>query len=213
MSNEPEATKIVPGVELPKDRPVNFTPSEIVYTRYTYNRTRPEGERVVPNPGSHVMHGADIDAFIAARVKGRPLPPADAVYRQAGDDPAQERPINIFVSEQCWLVIELDPWETWQFTPGAPGITTPTDHKDDNWGLMHVMSDGTIADGKGPTGDGCRLIYFGVNARRTNEHQRFICNIDLSGVGLTDLLVDPDIPNDGGRFPFPLDDDPSLEDA
>ena len=212
MSHEAEATTTGPGVKLPKDKPGNFSPSEIVYTRYSYDRTKPDGERVIPDPGSHVVRNMSIEDFINSRVKGGPLPPADCTYKQPGDDSAPQRPINIFVSEQCWLVIELDPSEKWQFSPGEPGITTRKDHQDDNWGLTHVMPGGQLVGSEGPTGDGCLLIYFGVNARCKNEHQRFLCNIDMSQLGFRDDPVDPDIPNDGGKFPFPLFGKPCPED-
>jgi len=211
MNSETETTATVPGVKLPKDRPDGFEPVEIVYTRYTVDRTKPEGKRIVPQPGSHVVRGMTIEDFIDARVNGR-LPPADDTYQQAGNDSGEKRPINIFVSEQCWLVIELDEKEKWQFKPGAPGITTRDDHQDDNWGLMHVMPRGKLADGDGPTGDGCRMIYFGVNARCGNERQRFICNVDVSQLGLREDPIDPDIPNDGGKFPYPLWGKPCPED-
>lgn len=212
MSKEAETGATAPGFRLQKERPSKFEPVEIVYTRYTIDRTKPEGEQVVPELGSQVVRGMTIEEFIDWRVHGR-LPPADDVYHQASDDSAEARPINIYVSDQCWVVIELDDKEKWQFRPGAPGITTRDDHKDDNWGLMHLMPLGKFADGEGSTGDGCRLIWFGVNARCKNEHQRFICNVDRLPAGLRDDPIEPDIPNDGGKFPFPLYGKPCPEDA
>lgn len=198
------------GFRLPRERPSAFNPVEIVYTRYAIDRTRPPGRQVVSRPGGCVIRGMSVDDFIASRVKKDPLPTCATTYGQLAE--AASRPIDIYVSDECWLVIELDEQEKWQFTPGQPAITTRDDHKDDNWGLTHVMPKGPSAGGDGPSGPGCRIIYFGVHARCGHERQRFICNVDFSQIGFLDEQIDPDIPNDGGKFPFPLIGKPCPED-
>lgn len=208
-----ETATSVPGVRLPKDMPSNWSAREIVYARYTIDLTRPEGDRVVAQPCSYVVRDVSIEDFIKSRLKRHPLPERAATYEQAANDPEPKRPINIFVSEPCWVVIELDDLWDWCFKPNGPGLTTKVDHKSKNGALNHVLAGGATVGPNGPSTKDCRLVYFGVACRLDLEHQRFLCHVDTSRLGLRDDPIEPDIPNDGGRFPFPVDGTPCGDDA
>jgi hypothetical protein len=134
------------------------------------------------------------------------VPEQGEILERGKCDPCKDpdRPIDIYVRGPCYVVIELDPKLQWQFQPGKPAITAWVNNLDDNGDLHHVMSaNGEILDGEGPDGDGCRIAYFGVNRRCRFEHQKFVCNVESGPPGFREpVTVDPDIPNDGGKFPF-----------
>jgi hypothetical protein len=177
-------------------------PGEIVYARYTYKRTRPKGRRASATKRSYVVRPPDIAAFVAARIDGLDLPPHIQTRHPAPGDRIEDQWYHIYVGRPCWVVIELDPNVNWQFEPGQPGITIERGHEDDNCDLEHVMSDGTLAGPVAPATGVCRLIYFRVQRRDDVQHQHFHCNIIHGRKRLDDPdQIDPDIPNDGGRFP------------
>lgn len=177
-------------------------PGEIVYTHYTYKRTNPKGRRASATKRSYVVRPPAIAAFVDARIKGRDLPLHIQTRHPDPDDRIKDQWYHIYVGQPCWVVIELDREIDWQFAPGQPGITVEPGHNDDNCDLEHVMSDGTLAGPVAPATGVCRLIYFRVQRRDDIQHQQFHCNI-LHGRKRQDGpdMIDPDIPNDGGRFP------------
>jgi hypothetical protein len=194
---EPDAS---PGdVKLPPMMRLGWRPREIIYTRYELG---PDG-KPRSAPGSYVVEQTDIENFVRGRLAEAGLPPHVRTRQWNSACPRKHRDINIYVGTPCWVVIELDAAENWQFEPHSPGITAKKEYRTDNGGLKHVMPDGTIANHLGPSGDGCKIIYFGVNARQPAEPQEFRCHV-VRGAGITQDpdWIDPDIPNDGGRFPM-----------
>lgn len=193
------------GFFLPQAMRAGWKPFEIVYARYTRDPGDPKAE-VIALPGSYVICRTDIEAFVRGRLKNEPLPGYICRRRRDKKDPCTTpaRSIDIYVGCASYVVIELDAALPWQFRKGHPGITTEIDQGESNGRLFHVMPDGRVLDEAGPDGDGCRVIYFEMNERDPYEHQKFICHIDF-GKSLSDpIMVDPDIPNDGGKFPtFP----------
>ena len=214
MKDATETSQATSGVPLPNRNGQGLAPEEIVYALYTYDRTQPEGRRVSALKRGYVVRSTDVKRFAQARIDRDDLPAHVQTRRPAPTDRKPDRPLNIYVGKPCWVVIELDRDADWQFEPGQPGITTATSHDDDNCDLMHVMSDGTPAGSVAPAAGVCRLIYFRVQKRKDIEHQRFHCHI-IHGRGRLDDpdAVDPDIPNDGGRFPFPLIGAPHADEA
>lgn len=192
------------GVPLPSTSGI-WKLGEVVYTQYTYDEMMPPGHRVIAKIRSYAVPESDIAAFVDARLRRLPLTDTGKVRQWPGEDPVLDRSINIYVGGPCWVVIELDPNIDWHFEPNQPGITTKHDHGDNNCDLMHVMDHATRAGSLGPDDRDCRLIYFVVNKRPTrHDHQRFLCNVIHTNKRLEDPdQIDPDIPNDGGRFPFP----------
>lgn len=194
-----------PSLELPIPPTMRdgWIPDEIVYTLYTYPPGKPGGRNVRPKVSSYVFSYTDIKSFIADRVAGRPLPAHTMVREHNDADPGPRKDINIYVGRPCYVVVELEGHRQWQFTVGRPAITAHADYQDDNGALEHVMPNGDLAGPSGPTGDGCRLAHFGVNARCRHEHQSFTIHLDFGTAGLREPdQIDPDIPNDGGKFPF-----------
>lgn len=197
------------GVPLPTS-PENWQLEEIVYTKYTYDELMPPGHRVIAKIRSYAVPETNIEQFVKARLRGDALPARGRVRPWPRKDPQDDRPTNIYIGRECWVVIELDRNVDWHFEPGQPGITTLRDHGNNNCDLMHVMDQMTRRDRLGPHDTDCRLIYFVVQRRPSDhDHQRFICNIIHGNKRLDDPdTVDPDIPNDGGRFPIPFTDPP-----
>lgn len=181
----------------------DWTPYEIVYVRYTYDENDPS--KVYADPGSYVVCQTDPEAFALARLRGEPLPEHRCTRRRHKKDPSTRppKPYDIYVGCGCYVVIELDPARKWQFKKGRPAITTLLPYGNANGELHHLMPDGT-APTAGPDNDGCRIAWFGVKFREEYQHQQFRCHIDFSKLGLTQdpPQVDPDVPNDGGRFPL-----------
>lgn len=197
-----EATEIR-DIPLP-DTGTDWDLGEIVYTHYSYDETAPVGRRVLPTPRSYAVKERDIKRFIQQRIKRLPLPQGQTLGWRS-DDPEPDRPINIYVTDPCWVVIQLDSNVDWQFEPGQPGITAQGDYGHENCDLKHVTMSGVLAGSVAPADEPCRLIYFAVPQRLRKEwdHQKFRCHIVRRNKRLDDP-VDPDIPNDGGRFPFPV---------
>ena len=201
------------GVPLPNRNGQGLAPEEIVYALYTYDEGQPAGRRVSALKRSYVVRSTDVEAFVQSRIDGEGLPAHVQTRRPAPGDRKPDRPLNIYVGRPCWVVIELDREINWQFEPGQPGITTASSQNDDNCDLMHVMSDGASAGPVAPSAGVCRLIYFRVQKRKAIEHQGFHCHIVHGRARLDDPdAFDPDIPNDGGRFPFPMVEDPGETD-
>ncbi|MBF0664869.1 MAG: hypothetical protein IR159_04895 [Brevundimonas sp.] len=178
--------------------------AEIIYTFYTYDPADPQGT-VHGAPRSLQLRRTDVEAFVRERLKSPDVPHQGYIRHRDPEDhwPVPDRPIDIYVGRPCYVVIELDRKLPWQFRPGHPAITSWDDNFDDNGALHHLMPDGRIVGGEGPPGEGCRIAWFGVNRRCHFEHQKFVCHIVPAGVELRDpVSVDPDIPNDGGKFPF-----------
>lgn len=195
-----EAEDFNPGVPLP-DTQQPWALGEVVYTQYSYDELLPEGHRVFAKVRGYAIRETDIARFVEARRLGAPLPDGGEVRRWRRPSRQDDRPLNIHIRKQCWVVIELDPGVDWQFEPGQPGVTTRIAYDDDNCDLVHVMTDGTQVRTRAPAEGECRLVYFVANSRRRDwHHQGFLCHVIRGGKRREDA-IDPDIPNDGGRFP------------
>jgi len=209
MTDRTEPEKARRGVPLPDTGGQGEQPREIVYARYKYDPGRPTGRRVFGAKLSYVVRDTDVAAFVKSRLDGRPLPRHVQTRQPHAHDTERERQVNIYVGKPCWVVIELE-GAGWHFEAGRPGITVETGHRENNCDLEHVMPDGTLAGPAGPDGPGCRLIYFRVQERDDYERQKFYLHIIRGDKRLDDPdQVDPDIPNDGGKFPFPFVPDPA----
>jgi hypothetical protein len=189
-----------PGVPLP-DTGEHWKLSEVVYTQYGYDERLPEGHRVFAKIRSYAVRESDIERFVEARRRREPIPGGGSVREWGRASRQKDRPLNIHIRKPCWVVIELDPNIDWQFEPDQPAVTTKIPYGDDNCDLVHVMTDGTRVHSRAPAEGKCRLIYFVVKSRpRDWHHQGFLCHVIRAGKRREDP-IDPDIPNDGGRFP------------
>jgi hypothetical protein len=192
------------GYPLAPSMPGAWKPLEIVYTRYTL--TDEDGVR--GDPRSYVICRTDIEAFVKERSAGVALPPWTLIRERGLQDPHSDpsRPIDIYLGCPCYVVIELDPNLPWHFKKGMPGIEKKISGGPLDGDLKHVLRDGRIVGANGPTEDGCRILFFSVEQRGPFEHAGFICNIDFDLMALRgpepEPFVDPDIPNNGGKFPL-----------
>ncbi|WP_421738115.1 nucleotide synthetase [Caulobacter sp.] len=120
-------------------------------------------------------------------------------------------PFDVLVTQQCWLMVELDRSANWQFTEGELGCTTKGKTSTNNFGLRHAYADGTLGELDEPvTKPGCRVVYFGVARRAAgrpgpgnpgsefmNFHVQFLAD---NGERLS-VIFDPDIKNEGPSIP------------
>lgn len=188
------------GVPLP-DTGEHWQLGEVVYTQYSYDERLPDGHRVFAKIRSYAVRTTDIEGFVEACRKRERLPAGGKVHKWRRTSQKSDRPLNIYVHKQCWVVIELDPDIDWQFEPNQRGVTTKVAQGQDNCDLMHVMSDGTVVPSVAPADGVCRLVYFVVQGRPKDwDYQGFLCHVARGGKRGEDT-IDPDIPNDGGRFP------------
>lgn len=180
---------------------------EILYTRYQRDPNDPR--RAIAAPGSGVYcpgedHKAGLRKFLDELKTGAKLPLPVCIRKRHCHDTWMHpvSPVDIYIGVPSYIVIELDESTGWQFMKNHPGITMQADHRHDNFNLGHVMPSGPDAGPNGPTGDGCRILYFSANQRPKFVHQQFHCHIDFGALIADPESVDPDIPNDGGKFPL-----------
>ncbi len=142
-------------------------------------------------------------AKIAISLAGQPI-----------EDRFMDSPLDIPLGQPCWLLIRLDPAVNWQFAVGkVPCTLKEEDLRGDNIMLRHVYADGI----KGLEGavqfDGCQTIFLGVVHRLGSDQTtspnpgRCRMNLNIEFFQTSDdgrdlrlpLIVDPDVPNDGGQ--------------
>lgn len=126
--------------------------------------------------------------------------------------PAVPSPLDIDVDRQCWLLIQLDPSKNWQFTVDqVPCTLKEEDLYGNNIYLRHVYQDSKTGEKGAVKRDGCKTIFFGV-VQRGGENdcekpEPGRCGINLNVEFIQDdgsitkklkLIIDPDVPNDGG---------------
>lgn len=166
-----------------------------------------------PNPKVTANTADDVIPFaksLAARTT--PLPDKDA------------GPIDLPITEQCWVVLELEDDINWRFSSTQPAVTTKAPETPLapnkiglNANLRYVYDDDahTVVDdpAKGPEGANCRIVYFRVVGRAKDKVQgmNFVVELypvaDKNGVvvgKVIPLIIDPDVPNEGGPgYPSP----------
>lgn len=178
----------------------DWAPYEIVYTRYTRNKA---GD-IVTHPGSYVVCKKTIEQFIKELLNGEQMAPACYTRKRHADDKEPGTPQDIYVGCASYVVIELDPRLDWHFENGRPGVTTKEDYGTSNRDLRHVMANGTVLGSDGPEGNDCRIVYFAVTERDKVQRQHFHLHVVSEKQHKDPVQIDPDIPNDGGKFPtFP----------
>lgn len=204
-SSERQQTR--PGVWLAEDVEQGWEPFEIIYTRYTRDPANPD--RVIAAPGSYVVcpgphPEARLREFLKERLEDAPLPGPVCTRKKHCEDPRKDKPlpIDIYVGLPSYIVIELDQSTGWTFKKNHPGITAAADYGPTNGALRHVRRNAPDDGPEGPTGGDCRIIYFRATRPVRFQHQQFHCHIDFNGLVTDPETIDPDIPNDGGKFPL-----------
>ncbi|PZQ59943.1 MAG: hypothetical protein DI570_15285 [Phenylobacterium zucineum] len=118
-------------------------------------------------------------------------------------------PLDMKVSKQGWLLIQLDPKINWQFTKGElPCTLKVQDIRGRNVMLRHLDSKGNPFEGA-VAFDDCRTIFFGVVQRDkpgTGDGSGVSCHVNLNVEFLQivsgqpsslKIIIDPDVPNEG----------------
>ncbi|ADG11734.1 hypothetical protein B7G68_16885 [Caulobacter segnis] len=194
---------------IPKKTNKGFKPKEIIHViiqedksggAKNYFLDRPK------NPPPPIVDGSTIKKYAADVALNGP----------SAKSMALGSPLDIAVTQQCWVVVELgSSFNNWQFTVDEYGCTTKADPSDRNVGLVHVYKDED--DPLGDVGgvvreDGCRVLYFGVRKRglknSTNSDNPgsdgFNFHIEfIQPTGRTQTIVDPDVKNDSDTNPIP----------
>lgn len=121
-------------------------------------------------------------------------------------------PFDIKVKQQCWLLIQLDPSKNWQFTVGqVPCTLKEEDLYGRNIHLRHVQKSSKTGEKGKISRNGCRTIFFGVVQRgpiigeKKRDPGRCGINLNVEFIQKDgrhtkrlQLIIDPDVPNDGG---------------
>lgn len=111
-------------------------------------------------------------------------------------------PLNINVSDQCYVLIELDRSVEWRFSPHKPLVNTKGDYGDKNCNVVATMD----RNEDGSDGEDCHMVHFGVVYRENYdyhkvEHQYFNFHVEMFSLDRGEhvkLIIDPDVTNPGG---------------
>jgi hypothetical protein len=132
-------------------------------------------------------------------------------------------PIDLPITDQCWVILELEKDINWRFSSTQPAVTTKAPEEPLvnggvkkfglNANLRYAYENGVVVDdpAKGPADVNCRIVFFRVVGRAKGEVQGMNFVVELytvvaKGVAgkVIPLIIDPDVPNDGGTgFPSP----------
>lgn len=205
--SEDDQTPPAVGVHLPLVMEESWKAIEIIYTRYTRDPADPA--KVISSPGSYVVcpkgdPETALRDFLDSRLNDEPLPPPICTRKKHCKDPLKTKPlpIDIYLGVPSYVVIELDKATGWTFRKNHPGITAAGNYGTANGALRHVRRNAPHDGPNGPISDDCRILYFSATQREEFEHQQFHCHIDFGAFVADPVAVDPDIPNDGGKFPL-----------
>lgn len=202
-------------VNLPT-RTNSWQPVEIVYSKislaaFDLGASAPprSGFRFSATPSSWEVRSTDVGAFVDELLRGRIPAGREKTPRVIWTNPPPG-PIDILVENPCYVVIELDPNIDWFFRTGGAGVTAKQPYDQDNCDLMHVNGIGDVT-ADAPNVQGCRIVYFSVVHRKSgvDDRQHFNLHVEFpqaAGYNSIEIIIDPDVPNNGGVFPFdPLD--------
>jgi hypothetical protein len=122
----------------------------------------------------------------------------------------RESVFDIFVKQQCYIVIQLDPSINWRFSAGSHGLSrklniSSTGAEEDY--DLNFVSNGIATGPGGEVPVDCRILYWAVNHRPKDTAREFNFHIDFIEVlggkeRLMPTIFDPSVPNTGGAaFP------------
>lgn len=178
-------------------------PREIVYCQMSLSTTGDQISLHMPRQ-NWVFHNVDIDGLINKLRNpdaSKTLTP-DEIY---GPLDSTKTACDITIRDTCYIVLELAGYANWHFQCDSPAVHMgdPNDQAaPDNWGLIHVTSDG--GHSPQPVSD-CQIAYFRVSRRQPNSSTPFNFNIEIEDKNYKraiPLIVDPDT-NNTGQIPAP----------
>jgi hypothetical protein len=189
----------------------HFKPKEIIHVIIEEDNTGGAKKYFLDkpkNPPPPIVNDSTIKKYAASVALNRP----------SAKGLAFGSPLDISVTQQCWVVVELGAsFNNWQFTVDDYGCTTKAKPNDRNLGLVHVYNDkdDPLGDVGGVVREaGCRVLYFGVRERgrknSTNsdnpDSDGFNFHIEfVQSNGTTRIIIDPDVKNDSDNNPIPPD--------
>jgi hypothetical protein len=138
-----------------------------------------------------------------------------AIEKKGPGRPGVPSQYDMEISQQCWLVVQLNPEiKNWQFATNLPGCTTKASKNKRNCLLHHVYEDGTISlPGDVVAKDRCQVLYFGVVTRggkknpTSNNPPGDLFNFHIEFLQKDtkerlSVIFDPDVKNNG-EIPIP----------
>jgi hypothetical protein len=180
------------------DPPENWNPKETVLAVLTYEVVDQRLLFKFKSKGYYAT--ANIGAFVENLQGGRSLGEMKAPPTPL----PSEHPLEIWVRDQCYVVVALDPDCEMRFRAGGPGITSKEQYRKKNCGLVQIDKDGAVLPSDLP-GPDCQIAYFAVVYRDKAERHHFTFHLDLlqdGDRGWLEVGIDPDVPDDGGGIPF-----------
>lgn len=190
--------------EIPTTTSHPFRAAEIVYNRYRYTISSNGKFKLIPKAFGYVIHRTDIDKFLKDLAKKPDWSHYDKKYSRppASEDPDPGTPLDVLVQKQCYVVMELDRNQDWQFTREGPGLIGKDNYGDANFRLMHVDANGVAFDPTMTNPPASRILCFCVAYREPYQHHKFDMFVEL----LQDadqpplrVAIDPDVPESGGE--------------
>lgn len=124
-------------------------------------------------------------------------------------NPKSHSLMDFGIRKSCMVVIELDPDIEWQFRTYDVGVTSKYDYSKYVGALYHLDNTGTTLPSDKPSEGKCRFVAFAAMSRRFGEAQHFNLHVELlqrdtalnRDMRPLEIMIDPDIPNDGGHIP------------
>ena len=178
--------------------PEGVHPREIVYCQLSISTNGDHISVHMPRR-NWVFHHVDIDRLIKKLIDpgtNRALT-CHEIY-----DPVHptKSGCDITIKDACYVVLELTGYANWRFHSTAPAVHMADGHDEnapDNWGLMHVASDGSQSAQPVPH---CQIAYFRVSRRAPNSSRPFNFNIEIEDRNYERaiaIIIDPDTDNTG----------------
>lgn len=181
--------------------PTGFQFEEIVYYKITLEVVpSPDQKKILSFkyqysgsvPRSTAMNG--IGTFLAA-LRADPDHPPTTPFTEALNPP------SVRIIKKCFVVLHLSEDWNWQFTPATEALRTRDQHTDRYCGLVHVDKNGNSSPDVAGL-ERTNIIYFAVTdpvPRENDVTDPFNLSVMLDGIlHNTQIVIDPDIKNDGG---------------
>ena len=192
--------------QIPNGQPAKFNPKVVIHVVLTMSFSRTGDLELNP-----------------LQPDGSPFAYKDAAHLEAYVKNVADNPLIVFkpgflntqydipVSDQCWIILQLDPKiPNWQFSVDDYGCTTKKAKNTRNYNLRHAYPKRLGDAGERVDSDGCKVLYFavvrrglkksGTGSELFNFHTEFLQK--NLGARLP-VIFDPDIKNDSDTNTIP----------
>lgn len=183
--------------------PEGVPPREIVYCQLSISTA---GDKIsVHMPRRNwVFRHVDINGLVR-KLRDPDANKALTCHEIYGPVDSTKTSCDITIKDTCYIVLELTGYANWRFHSAAPAVHMADAHDGDapdNWGLMHVASDGSHSAHPTPN---CQIAYFRVSRRAPNSSRPFNFNVEIADENhrqAVAIIIDPDT-NNTGNVPAP----------